>query len=351
MNKHYTILVLIWTFVSMNVKAQSISFSIGDELSICQQTSLNINIKNTTDVELKPSELTIKMPCGTTYITGSVTAAVEKSVNDPSLPVFTVEKIPKQANLTIKMQIKLNCEALKCLDAQLSPVFEAVLANSTTTLNYTSQSFNVQSPNLVITSIDNVYEEIPSFASRTRTINIRNSRTGKLAYCTFRHEYDQSIDVKPDVGTIIAKNNKYIEIRLDSADFVKIGNKDKWFDFNESMDINELIYVSVCYYDFQFVRSDYTISWGCENSICQKDEAIANIRILNNDDKGDKLFIYPEGVDPDCYLPGTSTQQAIFTKSPHRNALTNMTLKISQPYFDRGIVVNSVIVDPSVNIV
>ncbi|MBK7698239.1 MAG: hypothetical protein IPJ39_05710 [Saprospiraceae bacterium] len=89
MNKHYTILVLIWTFVSMNVKAQSISFSIGDELSICQQTSLNINIKNTTDVELKPSELTIKMPCGTTYITGSVTAAVEKSVNDPSLPVFT----------------------------------------------------------------------------------------------------------------------------------------------------------------------------------------------------------------------------------------------------------------------
>lgn len=334
----------------MNVKAQSISISIGDELSICQQTSLNINIKNTTDVELKPSELTIKMPCGTTYITGSVTAAVEKSVNDPSLPVFTVEKIPKQANLTIKMQIKLNCEALKCLDAQQSPVFEAVLANSTTTLNYSSQSFNVQSPNLVITSIDNVYEEIPSFASRTRTINIRNSRTGKLAYCTFRHEYDQSIDVKPDVGTIIAKNNKYIEIRLDSADFVKIGNKDKWFDFNESMDINELIYVSVCYYDFQFVRSDYAISWGCENSICQKDEAIANIRILNNDDKGDKLFIYPEGVDPDCYLPGTSTQQAIFTKSPHRNALTNMTLKISQPYFDRGIVVNSVIVDPSVNI-
>ena len=342
-----TLLSLIaWT----NIRSQNVSIHMKENLQVCQSTQVVLTIKNDKNEALVSSQLTVKIPCGTKYVASTIIGAAEKNINDLSNPVFSGLSIAKGEEVIIKFDVQLQCEALTCLDAQQAFVFSGTLVSDGTTKNFTSTPVNVDSPHLVITGIGNVYDEIGSFKSKVRTITIRNSRAGRLGEFVFEHKHDPYIQVSTNIGTVISKNETHSTIKLSGFDFRNIGNKDEWLDYNESIVISEIIYIKACYYDHQFVRSDYTATWGCESKTCQQSNAIANIRILPNDDKGDKLSIKTEGVEPDCYDGGTADQKATISKVPHRTQLNNLLFKVDQRFLGRGILVNSVVTNLPGNI-
>lgn len=343
MIKYYT-LIILWTFVNIHpVFTQNITFSVNENLSVCQTSELKLLIKNNTASLINAPDLRINMPCGTVYKLGSIQGGTEQSITNLSIPVFQLGNISPDQEIVIKIGVSLTCAALPCLDTQQSFVFNANLSNETINKDYNSPPINTDSPNLVITSINNAYEEIPSFSNKIRKVAIRNSRAGRTKEFTFRHNYDPYIDVMHDKGRLIGKTNTYLELRFDSVEFKKIGNGDAYFDFNESIEIYENITVNACSYEHRFVRSDYIISWGCNNMVCQQNNAIANIKILDNDDLGDKITLKFEGKEPLCYENGSSEQKVTVSKLPHRNILTEMQFKIQQPYLDRGIIEGSLV--------
>lgn len=337
---------ILWTLISLvawlHTQCQNVDIQLKENLHVCRTTQVSMTIKNDKNIDLGPSDLSIKMPCGTKYVPSSIIGAMEKNNNELSNPVFTVASIAKGVEIIVKFDVLLQCDALFCLDTQQPFIFSGTIVSGGAASNFTSSPVNVDSPHLVITGIDNVYDEIGSYKSKVRTITIRNSRAGRLDEFIFEHKHDPYIQVSTSIGTVISKNETNSTIKLSGFDFRSIGNKDEWLDYNESIVISEIIYIKACYYDHQFVRSDYTATWGCESKTCQQSTAIANIRILPNDDKGDKLSLKTEGVEPDCYDGGIADQKVTISKVPHRTQLNNLIFKVDQSFLGRGILVNSV---------
>lgn len=343
MIKYYT-LFIVWMLGNLSFTfSQNITFSVSENLSICQRTEVRLLVKNNTNSVINAPDLLINMPCGTQYHQGSIIGANEKNISNLSTPVFQLSDISPDQEVVIKISVFLTCDALPCLDSQQSFVLKATLSSGTLTREYSSPPINTDSPNLVFTSINNTYEEIPSSASKIRTISIRNSRAGRTREFIFRHTHDPHIDVTHFKGQRIAKTSTYTEIRFDSTEFKKIGNGDGWFDFNESIVLDENIRVTACSHDHRFVRSDYSVTWGCNNTVCQENKAIANIKILDNDDIGNKITVLTTGREPLCYQNGTAEQKVTVSKSSHRNVLTDVQFRINQPYLDRGIIVGSLV--------
>lgn len=337
---------ILWTLISLvawlHTQCQNVDIQLKENLHVCRTTQVSMTIKNDKNIDLGPSDLSIIMPCGTKYVPSSIIGAIEKNNNELSNPVFTVASIAKGVEIIVKFDVLLQCDALFCLDTQQPFIFSGTIVSGGAASNFTSSPVNVDSPHLVITGIDNVYDEIGSYKSKVRTITIRNSRAGRLDEFIFEHKHDPYIQVSTSTGTVISKNETNSTIKLSGFDFRSIGNKDEWLDYNESIVISEIIYIKACYYDHQFVRSDYTATWGCESKTCQQSTAIANIRILPNDDKGDKLSLKTEGVEPDCYDGGIADQKVTISKVPHRTQLNNLIFKVDQSFLGRGILVNSV---------
>lgn len=343
MIKYYT-LIFLWLLGNLQtIFSQNITFSVSENLSVCQATELKLVIKNNTSSVINTPDLRILMPCGTEYNPGTIIGGTEKTITNLSMPVFLLGSISPDKEILVKLNVSLTCAALPCLDTQQSFVFNANLTSGTLTKDYNSSPINTDSPNLVITGINNAYEEIPSLSGKLRKITIRNSRAGRTKAFIYRHNYDPHIDVSHDKGHQIGKTNTYLELRFDSVEFKKIGNRDAWFDFNESIDINENIVVTACSYDHRFVRSDYSVTWGCNNAVCQQNKAIANIRILDNDDIGNKITVLGSGQEPLCYENGNAAQKLTITKARHKNVLTEIQFKIQQPYLERGIIEGSLL--------
>lgn len=166
---------------------------------------IKIADKNNTASLINAPDLRINMPCGTVYKLGSIQGGTEQSITNLSIPVFQLGNISPDQEIVIKIGVSLTCAALPCLDTQQSFVFNANLSNETINKDYNSPPINTDSPNLVITSINNAYEEIPSFSNKIRKVAIRNSRAGRTKEFTFRHNYDPYIDVMHDKGRLIGK--------------------------------------------------------------------------------------------------------------------------------------------------
>ncbi len=345
MNKYYIFFVLFWIISIPYVAAQNITFAVSENLQICQTTELKLVIKNTTGMAINNADIIINMPCGTAYNLGSIKGATEKTISNLSAPIFRLENINPGQEVELIINVSLNCAALPCLDAQQLFVFKATLSFGNTSKEFTSAPINTDSPNLVITGIDNTYDEIPSFTSKIRKVTIRNSRIGRTNRFVYRHTYDPYIDVNANKGRLISKTSTQLELSFDSLEFKKIGNGDAWFDFNESIEINENILVTACSYDQQFVRSDYVVTWGCNNTVCQQNSAIANVFITENNDIGNKFTMTTTGIEPLCYKNGTAEQKILINKASHKNTLTDIKFRIDQPYLGRGILEGSVVAD------
>lgn len=291
---------------------------------------------------MSDADILCVLPCGVTYIPLSVSGAQEKNIEEKNQPLFHLPSIKPSERLTIRCKVRLDCTSLSCLDNQVLFLIKVLLKFSNIIKEFISQALIVESPNLLISAISKTYAEVPSFSTFSRTVTIKNTRTGASGSFLFRHDHDPYITTTLDKGHIIDQNLKSTLVQLDSADFKRIGNKDGFFDFNESIELTETIVVTACSYDHQFVKSDYTLYWGCNNEVCSQHKAIANIRILNHIDAGPKMTFRTNSKVPDCYANNLAEQSVEVRIQPHRTALVDNVFVIKQLDENRGILLNSI---------
>lgn len=335
--------VFVLTFPAF-LKAQEVSFESKNAIVVCDVSALNITLTNTTSEDLPPTIFTLNLPCGIEYVPSSISGAiVESDISNLKRPKFGVPLVRSGRSYTFSIQLNASCSTLNCLDRQEIFYYNAEWNLGSSTKSFTSDPLRVESPNLIIYNIDDVYTEIPSFKSKTRNIGIANRRNGRLQSFELVHKHGSSLKVSYNLGTVIATSPEETILRFSGDDFTQIGNKDKYLDINEELHLVETILADACSYDIQFVRSDYTIKWGCENTYCQQNTAIANVRIVPNDDLGKKVSALPFGSEPFCYENGTALQRIEFNKQRHSNALEYFTVNINHyTGNNRGILVGSV---------
>ncbi len=341
LNKIILFFLLICPWLNQKIFAQNITYTISENLAICEQTVISFDVKNMGSTVLIKPEVIIDLPCGFAYNPSTATNAVQKSISDLNKPVFTLNNINAGEKYTFTIIATIGCDAVECVNnLQVFNILSTFTSNNITTES-TSLPFNVQSPNLVITKIENPYVEAQYNDVITRKVVVKNSRLGKLSRFIYKNSHNGNVYINLEGGTSIQKTTKTITQLFDAIDFRKIGNKDDYLDFNEEIVISEKIKMTNCSFENQFNNATINITWGCNEVICQMVQANATIKILPSKDKGPKIAIRTTFTNPDCYYPGMSPQRIDIIESFHKNSLLNFEIEIKQSIGNRGIKVGS----------
>lgn len=338
-------LIILYLLVHVgSINGQIIAnVSFENEINVCQTNELIIQVKNTNASSLSNLNLSLNLPCGLLYLSKSVEQATEANIDNLSNPIFIIQNIAPNGQVTLRFKIEVSCATKACLDMNEQVIISGQLFSNSTSQQFNSQPFNITSPNLAIISLDKPYEEIPSYSSTIRKLSIKNTRQGRLNALTVRHDYDNFISVEPTRGKITFRNNQYMLVVFDSTDFKKIGNRDPWLDFNELLEYEEKITTNFCANYISFVKSKYTTSWGCNEVMCQESTAFGNFRIIYPNDVGPKILIDKIITEPLCYNNNTAVQQITITKRPHLTEITNFNLTIERENSYVGFKIGSVV--------
>ncbi len=300
MNKIILLFLLICIAQSQKISGQTVTYIVSDNLTVCEQNVITFEVTNTGSSILINPEISIDLPCGFTYIPSSVSNATQKNIGNLNVPSFTLNNIAIGEKYTFSISTNIGCDAVECVNAlEIFNIKSTFIANNISTIS-TSLPFNVQSPNLVITRIENPYSEAEFNDVITRKITVKNARLGKLAQLKYKNTHDGNVDITLEGGLLISKTTKIIEHAYGALDFRKIGNKDDFLDFNEEIVIVEKLKINTCIFENQFNTATIDVSWGCNNIICQNVKANATIKILPSQDKGPKIGIRTTSTNPDC---------------------------------------------------
>jgi len=265
-------------------------------INLCIESEyLEIEVRNTTTSVVSGIETQVIFPKGITYVVGSLYGAgvSEKNITNLSNPVFKLSTISVAQSRIIKLKLNTSCDVSQFLN-------NGGLAHIKTTTIYSGGSvqkngnvLNIKQPSIVIQNITNQLKTADLGDIYGRQITVKNSGFGKLKQFTFKRFYNNGQNLIAFNGNNSVKNGSNIITTLDSNDFKTIGNRDVFFDYNETFVFTDSIKVVKC----NNLNVTYSTLWGCENSVCKTTQKSANTSISN---KQPGLIITPISSTTSC---------------------------------------------------
>ena len=277
--KVLTFLLLVASLFT-TLSAQQIQLVPPDGLSVCDEASLAFEVSSGSALE--QAELSLQLPCGFRYLPGSVAGGSELSTDDGARPKLALPDVAAGETHLLEIGIQIDCEATACIDNGSLFSVTMNLEHAAGALSVNSEAFNVETPYLIVTSIDEPYWEGALAQGFTRRITVRNTRPGALAAFEFQDIHDGNIAISSPDGETLVNTADSLQIRLGPADFAQIGDGDAWFEFNEELVITEQVTVEDCTFNPQTVISNLSVRWGCEGGYCQSDQAVAQVKVVPN---------------------------------------------------------------------
>ncbi|MBK8622065.1 MAG: gliding motility-associated C-terminal domain-containing protein [Saprospiraceae bacterium] len=326
-------------------KAQNISIrqTIDSQINVCGQTKFTITVRNDENTDWNANLLSIQLPCGFTYVAGSVSGAAESNVINTSVPRFDLGNIGQKTEKTFSILTNLSCTSLECLNAGFIFKNEFLLTSQQGQKIVVSDNFNVETANLVMTKIEEPFLENEIGTETLRKISVKNTRLGRVQNFVFEDYHEPDLEITFNQGITLSAGPGIARVVLGAEDFRQIGNQDDYFDFNEEIVITEKIFTKGCLLVQKFIQSELYVSWGCEDKICNSHFARATFKILPKADNGDKFTILTQTKEPDCYVNGVAIQNLKLRVAPTVSDLIDVNIKIEQDFDTRAVLMESAV--------
>ncbi len=293
MKAHSLITLITALLFSLNSFAQTvaITYDSSSEITVCDTATFTVTLTNNLLDSAKMVLLDAVLPDGITYFENSVTNATESNVSNPNNPVFGVENIGPGDIISISFQALTDCELIAAIDG-------GALFTNTYNLNWTDGSNNVttipydiETALLQILSLTNDEFTGTKGDVFTRVIAIQNTRLGALSKITFSdNRMGGTIDVSTDLGMVTTDTPTSFQMMLTAEDFMTIGDGDGLFELNEVILVTETVTITDCGFMENQVNSTITVSWGCNNEICQQQVGTALINLTPSFDNPNLVF-------------------------------------------------------------
>ena len=261
------------------VKAQNvqIQYSNPDELIVCDSAEFSITIFNNEATQFTSVNLSIDLPAGVEYLPESIFDASENDLSDLSAPVFLIPILAPMSIHTVSFRARAICEITDLINSGslFSNYIKLTAANLNVDVN--TLHYDVEMPLTVISSIteDIIQADIGDVV--TRTICIKNTRNGKLSMLTFSDVNTGFVDISTDIGQVTGTSMDAFELTVSGDDFMQVGNGDEYLDLDEEICITETITVNDCDQTEFNLQSSITVSWGCNDRVCQSDFKLAYV--------------------------------------------------------------------------
>lgn len=326
------LIFLFCFFISAGIYAQgnmvSITSSVPGEMTVCAPSeTFTIEIYNPSPSNLTDIFLTVSMPDGILYETGSVQGGVESNITDLSNPVFELSDLPTLRKLTIEFEASVSCDVIAYVAG--GNLIENLVhvdyntGNFVTYDDHTTNLYTIRQPNLSITSVTNQTYSGNVGDVFTRCITISNGGLGSLSQFVLIEDHGNGIQINNvDVG-VWTNQGLREQIILTGADFTQIGNNDTLFDSGEQIVVCQTVEVVNCI----SVASEYEAGWGCFSQVCQFSNSSANVVFPN---LTPNLVVSHTSSLNSCLGTGTPSPQSITLQNTGQGDAIDVFLDIFQ---------------------
>ncbi len=332
-----SICAVAWLFSALPnlLFSQSITYQNPTEFSACGEAEFSITVQNTGSTTMSGATVTVNftttngMACGIGYVLGSVSAPVtQANVSNPAAPQFNLPSLAAGASQTFTLKAKANCETATCIDNTAVFVNDIAVqwsgGNASVTTN---PPYVVERALLLITNVANTVMSGTRDEVLQRKLTVKNTRLGAVSSFTIRDDHQVGITISSLQGTTLQNTATVFELRLGPADFATIGDGDGLFEFNETLVVTEDILIQSCGVDESSAVSNISVSWGCNNSVCQE-EAVTAVVVFEPYDKVPTLTFEPIVNVPDCLCGPEGTQQGMKITNNGEGIANNISFEV-----------------------
>lgn len=304
-----------------------ITSTVTQEIEVCSDEGrMELEYLNTAGFALTNQEVSVEFPSGVYYVEGSLIDSsgyevVEEDLSDLSNPVFSMNDLPDGEVLPFSIGFKANPAAMAYILQGNTPSNKIRIASNEGSTEDVSGPYNVLYPSLSIVNLNPSSQSIVSGDTSTRSMSIVNAGNGKLTQFFVTDIHGAGIDlVYTNLGTVNASRDT---IFFSSSDFEQIGDKDIYFDTNESLNLVETFVASGC--NDATISSVITASWGCEGQNITNSSTNAHINISL---KLPNLSISSTSSLSSCFGAGAASPQEITLKNTGQGTAMGVAVTI-----------------------
>jgi len=287
--------------------------------------TLQVEFRNITISTISGIEALLNLPVGIFYVPGSVAGAgmSEKNISNLQKPIFNFPNLNITEAKRFTVALTANCDVLNFINNG-GFLTNKVIANYTGgSDNTTGYAFTIKVPSIVINSITN-----QSFTGKlgeqfVRIIELKNYGDGSLGTLYFGQKNGTGLKVLSAIGGQTYFSQDTVLHQFDSSHFKSVGNRDTWFDKNESIFIYDTIEIGAC----GNLLSDFWASWGSIGKKCQIKTDKANVIIKSI---SPKLVIVPKSSFHSCFGQDSAFKMGLMITNKGTDYTRNLVIDIFQ---------------------
>lgn len=342
--KQFALVIAIFLFTNLFSQSTvgnliTITSEVPTALTICGDAkTFSVNLNNPTPFLLQNGTVTIVVPTGMIYQSGSIIGATPVSVTTNTL-VFSIADLPSLTDLDISFTALPDCDAIGYLTAGNNPKHtvrvDYIKSGSSFYDTHTTNNYFIRQPNVSITNVTNQTYTGAVGDNFTRCITIVNGGLGELKQFTLTDTHAAGLQVNSVATGAWSNTSSTLEtIILSASDFAGIGDGDMLFETGESITICENITINNCI----GASSDYKVFWGCNGKQCQYSQVSGNVvfpglvpNVIVQPNNGNQTANMNS-----CFGPGNASQQFLKIYNSGTGTAYNVDLDIFQSTYTGG---------------
>ncbi len=251
-----------------------ITYQKSDGLFVCGADTFFVQVKNTGTQLVTGATLTMTLPNGLIYQSGSAAGVTEQNVANLSMPVFNLPNLSVGSTVSAVFLLNADCAAATALDAGQLFIASLEVNSPQGSAQISTLPFLIETGLLLIDSISNTLLSGERYDTLFRKIWVRNTRLGKIGALHFEDAHQLGFDAAVAEATSQTNQPAFFESNFDGSFFATFGNGDAWLDLGETACFIERIIITDCGFPTFTNSSVLRVGWGCGDQICRYDSLI-----------------------------------------------------------------------------
>lgn len=322
--------VLLFLFTISTVfsfgQTLSIDYNNPSVLQICDGESFEVTLRSNNQ-PVTDLSVTIVFPKGIDYLAGSVANGMEENISNLNQPVFSFPNLAANDEHTISLRGEVDCSIIN--DINGGKVFANTIAANFDggTEQVITLPYLVETGFLVMTEIEPLNASGQFADEVIRRITVKNTRLAPINEFLFRDRNEGFIEISSNGNNPQTDPDNTYQATFDASHFSTIGNFDEKFDEGEEFVIEERIIIGDCGEEIFLSNSYLTVSWGCNNEICQSSTRPANT-IFEAFRKFSEVTFQTAFHIEDDFCITDLYEQSIFATNEGNNIIENLQVNI-----------------------
>ena len=314
----------------------SITSTLPKQLQLCgDEAEVSIDVRNITTSTVTGNEVKLDLPDGIWYSSGSVSGSgvSEKSITNLNEPSFTLPDLGVTRSSTLKIKIHADCDLEGFLTSGGVASIEVDASYTGGKTSHKSLPLTVHQPSINVSSITNQFYSGGLGDQFIRKITITNNGSGPVKQFNLRQVSQTGIAHPGYSGGTVRQSGDTLFSSYDTSAFKQIGDKDIWFDKDETVVITDTVRIITC----EKLASTFQLTWGCNGKSCKRLTYNTNVKLQN---KSPQLDFLPGAQLNSCFDPNLGNLQSLRIVNSGDDTARDVEVVILQTIntgFDRNV--------------